>query len=100
MLALERHSAALVGVVKDRRDDRILANVLGDIFFGVVRAHLFLIDVLLEDVAENVGVDFTAGFGRAIIEMPVVALEIREKPVERGIGDVDLFPVYLFDLMF
>ena len=32
--------------------------------FGVIRAHLFLIDVFLEDIAEDIRVDFVIVFER------------------------------------
>ena len=47
--------------VKQEGDDRVLGDVLGDVLLGVVGPHLLLVDVLLEDVAEDVGVDLVVG---------------------------------------
>ena len=55
------------------RQDRVLADVFGDVLLGVVRAHLLLVDVLLEDVAEHVGIDLVVGAQRALVEVPLVA---------------------------
>ena len=64
--------------VEQERDDRVLADVLGDVLLGVVGAHLLLVDVLLEDVAEHVGVDLVVGTQRAFVEVPLLLVEVVE----------------------
>ena len=65
-----------------------LADVLGDVFLGVVGPHLLLVDVLLEDVAEHVGVDLVVGAQGALVEVPVVRVEEVEELLEGLVGDV------------
>ena len=67
----------------------VATDVAGDVFFGVVRPHLFLVDVLLEDVAEHVGVDLVVVTQRAVVEMPLVGVEELEDVAERRVGDMD-----------
>src|SRR5690606_29881157 len=50
MFALEGNFYGFPCLIEQERNHRIFADVLGDVFFGVVRAHLLLVDVLLEDV--------------------------------------------------
>ena len=76
-----------------------LADVLGDVLLGVVGPHLLLVDVLLEDVAQHVGVDLVVGPQRALVEVPVVAVEELEELLEGGVGDVDVLAVEFFDLV-
>ena len=47
-----------LGGFKKEGKDGVLADVFGNVFLGVIRPHLFLVDVFLEDVAEDVGIDF------------------------------------------
>ena len=46
-----------LGGIEQEGDDRVLADVVGDVLLGVVGPHLLLVDVFLEDVAEHVRVD-------------------------------------------
>ena len=46
------------GHFQQPRDDGVAGDVAGDVFLGVVGAHLLLVDVLFEDVAQHVGIDF------------------------------------------
>ena len=71
-------------------NDRVLADVVGDVLLGVVGPHLLLVDVLLENVAQHVGVDLVPGSERSRIEMPVVLIEERKEPLEGFVGDVDV----------
>ncbi len=72
------------------RDDGVLADVFGDVFLGVVRPHLLLVDVLFEDVAEHVGVDFFAAFQRAVVQVPVPGVEEGKKLFKGFVGHVDV----------
>jgi hypothetical protein len=53
---------------------------------------LFLVDVLLEDIAEDVGVDFVVGAERSFVEMPLVLVEVVEDELLAG-----RFPAEFFD---
>ena len=44
--------------IQEERNDCVFADVFGDVLFGVVGAHLFLVDVFFKNVAEDVGVNF------------------------------------------
>ena len=68
-------------------DDRVLADVAGDVLLGVVGPHLLLVDVLLEDVAQHVGVDFVVGAQGALVQVPVIGVEEVEKSFECRVGD-------------
>jgi hypothetical protein len=84
--------------VEEEGYDGVFADVIGDVLFGVVRPHLFLVDVFLEDVTEDIGVDFVVGAVGAVVEMPAVSVEEGKQPVERGVGDVEV-GVLLFNLV-
>ena len=72
------------------RDDGVFADVFGDVFLGVVRPHLLLVDVLLEDVAEHVGIDFLAASQRAVVQVPVPGVEEDKQFLEGFVGHVDV----------
>ena len=97
-VGLEGDGALLLGGVEQERDDRVLADVLGDVFLGVVRPHLLLVDVLLEDVADHIGVDLVVGAQRPLVQVPAVLVEEVEELLEGLVGDVDV-GVALFELV-
>ena len=68
----------------------VFCDVLGNVFLRVVGPHLLLIDVLLKDVTQNVGVDLVVGPQRAFVEMPLVAIEVIKEFLERLIGNRDI----------
>jgi len=61
-----------------------------DVFVRVVRALLFLVDELLEDVAEDVGVDLVRVRAGPVVEVPLVGVEQVEDLSERVVADGDL----------
>ena len=67
----------------------VLADVLGDVLLRVVRPHLLLVDVLLEDVAQHIGVDLVVGAQRALVQMPLVLVEVVKDALESLIWDLD-----------
>ncbi len=69
--------------------DGALAEVAGDFRPGVVGAEGFLVDVLLEDVAEDVGVDFVIFAAGDVVEVPTERAEEFECGVEDVVGPVD-----------
>ena len=89
---LEGDLAFGAGGIEEERDHRVLADVLGDVLLRVVGPHLLLVDVLLEDVAEDVGVDLVVGAQRALVEVPLVVVEEVEDALERLVGNLDVLP--------
>ena len=85
---LEGHLAVGAVALQQEREDRILADVLGDLLW-VVRPHLLLVDVLLEDVAEDVGVDLVVRAQRALVQVPRCTVEEVEHALEGGVRDLD-----------
>lgn len=79
------------GIEEEGGDHRILADVLGDILLCIVRAHLFLVDVFLEDVSEDIGIDFIVFLERALVEMPLVGIKEFIELLKRPVGDRDGF---------
>ena len=75
-----------------------MGDVAGDVFLGVVRAHLLLVDVFLEDVAQHVGVDLAVVAQRALVQTPVIGVEEVEEPDERQVVDLDVV-IRRFDRM-
>ncbi len=95
---LEGDGAFLLGGVEEVRDNGVLADVLGDVFLGVVGPHLLLVDIFLEDVADDVRVDLVVGAKGPFVEVPGVLIEEVEQLFEGLVGDVDI-GVAFFKLM-
>ena len=87
------HLALGTGGVEQERENGALADVFGDVLLRVIRPHLFLVDVFLEDVAEDIGIDFIVVAERAFVEMPLVLIEIIEDALERFVGNLDVLAV-------
>ena len=66
-----------------------LAEVVGDFRAGVVGTEGFIVDVLFEDVAEHIRVDFIVFPAGDIVEIPTEAGEEVERGGERIIRPVD-----------
>ena len=78
-------------LVHQERQYTIFANILGDILLGVVGSHRgSVVDVLLEDITQHIGVDVLACGGMAVIEMPVPLVEECKQTLKCFIGDVDV----------
>ena len=77
--------------------DGALAEILGDFGRRVIGAERLLVDVLLEDIAENVGIDFVIVLAGDVVQIPGVAAEEGEYVFESfiGDGDVRVFDLYL-----
>ena len=91
----EGDGALLFGAIKEEGDDGVAADVAGDVLFGIVGAHLLLVDILFEDVAEHVGVDFVVVAQGAVVEMPLVGVEEGKDLFEGLVGNVDVGMVAL-----
>ena len=96
--ALGRVAADRLGRVDGLQDQPVdgpLAEVLGDLRPGVVGAERLLVDVLLEDVAQHVGVDLVVLAAGGVVEVPGVAGEQGEEVLECLVGHVELGIVLL-----
>src|SRR5581483_10700826 len=71
-------------------DNRVARDVTGDVLLGLIRAHLFLIYLLLENVAEHVGIDFVVGAEWALVKMPLIGIKEVEQPFKSIVGDSDV----------
>ena len=89
-LRFEGDGALVLGGVEQEGNDGIAGDVAGDVLLGVVGAHLLLVDVFLEDVAENVGIDFVVSTQRALVEVPLVGVEEAEDLLEGGVRDLNV----------
>ena len=75
--------------------DRRGGHIAGHVRLGVVGAFLFLafvgeVDVLLEDEAENIGVDLFGVARRGLVEMPAPSIEEVEQRLERLVADLNV----------
>ena len=99
-IAFKSDFASLARRVEKERNNRVLADILGDVFWGIVCAHFLpFIHIFLENIAEDIGIDFVIVAQRPFIEVPLILLKEREEPVKRLIGDVNGFAVLLLDVM-
>src|SRR2546423_14823488 len=67
----------------------LLAEVARDLRACVVRAEGLPVDVPLEDVAENVGVDLVGAARRRVVQIPRVAVEEAEELFKSRVGHGD-----------
>ena len=75
--------------IKQKRQNSILSNIIGNILLGVIRAHLLLIDVLLEDIAQHIGVDLISFLENTFIQMPAIIIEeIEQSPPDKVCANV------------
>ena len=89
----------LLNAVEKEGQDAVLAYVFRDVFLGVVGSHLgTVVDVLLKNVAQHVGVDVFARCCDAGIQMPAPFIEEIEEVKERLIINVNILE-HLFDVM-
>ena len=66
-IALKGYLTAIPCLIKQVRNDCVFTDVLGDVFFCIVRTHLLLVDVFLKYVAQHIWVNLGAGRQRPII---------------------------------
>ena len=67
--------------------NRLFAKVFCDLGSGVVRAEGLLVDVFLEDVAQNFRVDFVVPAAGRVVEVPCVTVEEVEQILKGPIGN-------------
>ena len=69
----------------------IFADVVGDVFLGVISPHgRPVVDVLLEDVTDHVRVDIASAGLYPVIQVPVPLVKEIEDFLKRLVADVDL----------
>ncbi len=76
-------------MIEDERKYGVLRDVAGDVLFRVVRAHLLLIDVLLEDIAEDIRIDLVVFAQLSLVEMPAKFVEKGEQSFKGFIGNLN-----------
>ena len=84
-----------MGNVKQEWNYCVSSDIAGDVLFCVVGAHLFLVDVLLEDVPQDVWVDFVVLHVGSFVEMPLVVGEEIEYLLERLVRNLNIRVVTL-----
>ena len=75
--------------VEEKRENRVLTDVVGDILLGVVGAHLLLVNVFLEDKAKDSRIDFFVRAQRALIEVPLPIVKVIEDRLKGFIRNLD-----------
>ena len=89
----------LLNAVEKEGQDAVLAYVFRNVFFGVVGSHLgTVVDVLLKNVAQHVGVDVFSRCRDACIQMPAPFIEEIEEVKECLVVDVNILE-HLFDVV-
>ena len=56
---------------------------------------MFLVDVFLKDVAEDIRINFVVGAQRAFVQMPLVLVKVIEDALEGLVGNGDILTVAL-----
>jgi hypothetical protein len=79
----------LFGYIKENRDNGGFSDILGDIPLRIISSHLFLVDVLFEDIAKNIGIDDVVVARWMIIQFPTVGIEEGENALKSLIGYFD-----------
>src|SRR6266567_2588396 len=51
------NQALLFGGIEDVGENGVLADVFRYVLFGIISPHLLLVDILLEDIAQHIGID-------------------------------------------
>ena len=85
--------------IRDGRQDRRGGHVTGDVGLRVVGPVVLLVHVLLEDVAEHIGVDLVVVPMGMLIEVPAPPVEELEQVLEGAVGNPQAVPVARLDLV-
>src|SRR6266581_202322 len=79
----------LIRGINDMLMDSLLAQVFGDLWSSVISTEFFLVDVFLEDVAENGRINLSIVAPRHVVKTPRKISEQSENVVECGIGNLN-----------
>ena len=90
----------MFGCVEDKRNDSRFCDVLCYIYLRVVSTHLFLVDVLLEDVTKYARSKLIVLTWKAIIQLPGAGVEECEDALKSLVGYADGGEVVALYLMF
>ena len=85
----ECNRAFLFDYINEERDDGGCYDILGDVPLCVISSHLFLVDVLFEGIAKNIGIDLVVVARWMIIQFPTVGIEEGENALKSLIGNFD-----------
>ncbi len=99
MFALEGNPARLLRHIEQRRNNSALTDVFRDVFFRVIRPHLFLIDVLFEDIPKDIGIDLASGARRAVIKVPIILFKETKDALESFVWNFDVLAVEILNLV-
>ncbi len=78
-------------------NDGIAPDIFGDVFLGVVGSHLgAVVDILLKDIAQHIGIDVAARSRHSVVEVPVPFVEEVEETAESLVGYVKSGIVLLY----
>ncbi|MBQ8036328.1 MAG: hypothetical protein IJ268_04985 [Proteobacteria bacterium] len=70
-------------------NDAILTDIFGNILFSIISPHgRTIVDVLLEYIAQHIGVDILTARSNARVEMPLIGIEECKQTLKRLIGDI------------
>src|SRR5437660_3328689 len=72
---IESIGTKFLRAVKEKRDDCVLGNVIRYVLFGIVRTHLFLVDVLFKNISKYIRVNLAFIAQRTIIQPPIPRIE-------------------------
>src|SRR5579864_5143761 len=85
----ECNRAFLFDYINEERDDGGRYDILGDVPLCVISSHLFLVDVLFEDVAQDIRIDLVVVARWMIIQFPTVGIEEGENALKSLVGYFD-----------
>ena len=89
-IGFEGDGAFLFCGIKEKRNEGILADILGDVLLGVIGPHLFLVDVFFENIPHHVGVDLVIHTQRPIIQMPAVLVKEGKQFLEGMVRNINI----------
>ena len=81
-IRLKCDGATLLRLPQQKRKNGVPPNVAGDVFFGVIGSHLFLVDILLKDIAQHIRVNLVVPPQRPILQMPLILLKETKQPLK------------------
>src|SRR6266849_4055957 len=74
-MRLKSDQAFILSGIEKKGKNGILADIFGDIFFGIIGSHLLLVNVLLKDIAQDIGIDLVIRTQGTFIQVPLVGIE-------------------------
>ena len=81
--------------IKNKGNNSVFADVLGDIFLSVVGAHLLLVDVFFKNITHHIRINFVVRTQGAFIQMPPVLIEKSKKFFKGFVRNIDVRILFL-----